>query len=294
MKKIIILNVHLLWILFLFAGCATTQSKPYGDTIVLKERIKDSNIFLSECKIIIPTTLWACDHMVTQGEYKAVMGTNPSYFSSNPAPGEIQENRPVDSVSWYNALVYCNKLSIMEGLTPCYTIKKTRDPDLWGETPKTLSDKDWDVVICDFSANGYRLPTKVEWAYLSRGGNLTNEGQTLYSGSDTADEVAWTIDTCYYIGNKGRTYGTHEVKKLKPNALGLYDMSGNLFEWCWDGYKWAPLNGMDGPKEFIGTTFHYEAGGCWDWGPYKLDAITSTSPDGSWYNGFRVVRSSID
>lgn len=278
----------------LIMGCATTSSKPYGNSIVLKERIRDSNIFLSGTTITIPETLWACDHEVTQGEYKAIMGTNPSYFSSNPAPGEIQENRPVDSVSWYDALVYCNRLSIKEGLSPCYTIKKTTDPDLWGESPKTLSDKDWDSVVCDFSANGYRLPTKIEWAYLSRGGNLTNNGQTIYSGSDISDEVAWTINNCYYIGNKGRTYGTHEVKKLKPNALGLYDMSGNLFEWCWDGYKWAPLDGRDGPKEFIGVTFHYEAGGCWDWGGFELDAITSTSPDGDWYNGFRVVRSTIE
>ena len=161
---------------------------------------------------------------------------------------------------------------------------------MWGESPKTFPDKDWDSVICDFSANGYRLPTKIEWAYLSRGGNLTNKGQTLYSGSDISDEVAWTIDNCYYIGNKGRTYGTHEVKKLKPNALGLYDMSGNLFEWCWDGYK---FNDMNGPKKYIGVKFHYSAGGCWDWEGHKLDAITATSPKASWYTGFRVVRSTI-
>ena len=292
MKKNQIVIITLVAVCLSLFGCATTSSKPYGDSIVLKERITESdNIFLKGITIIIPKTLWACDHMVTQGEYKAVMGTNPSYFSSNPAPGEIQENRPVDSVSWYDALVYCNRLSIKEGLTPCYTIKKTTNPDLWGETPKTLPDKDWDAVICDFSANGYRLPTKVEWAYLARGGNLTNEGQTIYSGSDNADEVAWTIDTCYYIGNKGRTYGTHEVKKLKPNALGLYDMSGNLFEWCWDGYKFNPNPGVDAPKKYIGVIFHYAGGGCWDWGPNKLDAISSFAPDASWYTGFRVVRS---
>ncbi len=134
---------------------------------------------------------------VTQGEYQAVMGTNPSYFSGS--------DKPVEQVTWYNAVEYCNARSIQEGLTPCY------NTSTWA---------------CDFSANGYRLPTEAEWEYAARG--ASNNPDYLYAGSNDINSVAW------YGDNSSST--THNVGTKAPNGLGIYDMSGNVYEWCNDWY----------------------------------------------------------
>ena len=232
---------------------------------------------------------WACDHEVTQAEYQDVMGSNPSRFSYAPASGEIQENRPVENVSWYDALVYCNKRSIAAGLTPCYTIDGKTEPDEWGAVP-TSNDETWNAATCNFNANGYRLPTEAEWEYLARGGNISNEGQTTYSGSGSIDGVAW------YFTNSGSK--THEVKKKSPNALGLYDMSGNVWEWCWDWYGNITTSTPSyGSSEGI---YHAFRGGAWSRNPESCSvyyrgnsdiSAVGTPSTRSAVIGFRVVRS---
>lgn len=131
--------------------------------------------------------------------------------------------------------MYCNKRSIAEGLTPCYTISGGTNPSNWGAVP-TTSNSAWNSAICNFNANGYRLPTEAEWEYLARGGNTSNTGQTTYSGSDTIDRVAWYRENANTVGRDDTNYGVHPVKTKFPNALGLYDMSGNVWELCWDTY----------------------------------------------------------
>lgn len=119
-----------------------------------------------------------------------------------------REDLPVTFVDWFDAVAYCNWLSQVAGLTPCYTnIGK--------------------LTECDFSADGYRLPTEAEWEYAARGGHKS-QGY-VYSGSDDIDKVGW------YEGNSGGQ--SHPVGQLKPNELGIYDMSGNRWEWCWDWYE---------------------------------------------------------
>jgi sulfatase modifying factor 1 len=141
-------------------------------------------------------------------------------------PGDRSWGRgklPVIGTDWNDATAYCNWLSEKDGLTSCYSGKGI-------------------LTKCDFSANGYRLPTEAEWEYAARGGQKSKG--YLYAGSNNPDDVAW------YAGNSGDR--VHPVGEKQPNELGLYDMSGNMYEWCWDWYgkdyyASSPIDDPTGP-----------------------------------------------
>ena len=228
----------------------------------------ESEVFVSKRRLEIKS-FWMSDHEVTQAEWKDVMGSTPSYMANVDGNAD---NNPVNEVSWYDALVYCNKRSIKEKLTPCYTIKDSTDPDKWGKVP-TKSDDTWNAVTCDWKANGYRLPTDAEWEWAARGGE-----NYKYAGSDDIDDVAWYAKYEYEYDT-----GTREVKRKKPNGYVLYDMSGNVWEWCWDWW-WRENIPSDTPA----------AGGSW----CNYDNICSVDSrgikapsEGGNITGFRVVRS---
>ncbi len=243
-----------------------------------------SEVFVSGRKLTIPNLL-VSDHEVTRGEYKAVMESDPSTANAydkngNKLTGEDVLNTPVNYVNWYDALVYCNKLSIKEKLTPCYSINDSTDPDSWGTVP-TSSNSTWNAATCNFEADGYRLPTEAEWEWLARGGE-----NCTYAGSNTVGDVAW------YTENTNDT-GTREVKTKAPNGYGLYDMSGNVFELCWDWYDGiSSSSAADGAASGINRV---NRGGSW----FSGDDCCQVAgrKDGSPYHrdflcGFRVVRSS--
>jgi len=191
---------------------------------------------------------------VTQEQWEAVMGNNPSYFSSNPASGEVQSKRPVEKVSWYDAIVFCNRLSMREGLSPAYRINGSTDPSEWGSVP-TSNNSTWDAVQIVSGSTGYRLPTEAQWEYAAKGGN-GSPGNYTYSGSNTIDNVAW------YPSNSNNK--THEVGKKAPNGLGLYDMSGNVYEWCWDWYESYSSNApQTDPQGASSGSYRVTRGGSW-------------------------------
>lgn len=151
------------------------------------------------------------------------------YSIISPASGSdglINLDLPAGRINWNAAIKYCNLRSIAEELTPVYSLNGETNPNEWGAVPAEGSTM-WNHVVCDWDANGYRLPTEAEWEYAARGG--TNTPDYIYSGSDDVLSVAWH-DT-----NSGGA--SHNVGGKTPNLLGLYDMSGNIREWCWDWYQ---------------------------------------------------------
>lgn len=183
-------------IVILFSSIMFAQSFTVNDVKKLMVKLPEKNIQI--LRIEVPQKL-----------YSFVMGENPSKFKG--------ENNPVESISWFDAIYFCNKLSRLSGLTPVYSIDGNTDERKWNYTPHKGSYVKGSINI-DKNADGYRLPTNSEWDYAARGGE-----NYAYAGSDNYYEVGWKDRT-------GKRAHTFPVAQKKPNGYGLYDMTCNVAE----------------------------------------------------------------
>ena len=221
---------------FVFVKGATIEGA------IQAEGYPESYWFKAGAKHVIKD-FYICNHEITQQEF-AMYGMK-NYDVRVELSGEsIGPYYPAHQVNWFDVLMYCNRRSVAEGLTPCFSIGGETNPDKWGRQPDSQEDPGWDDwyhAKCDFTANGYRLPTIVEWEYAARGGNGLTGYQYKYAGSDILDEVAWYA-----------TDGLREVMQKKPNTLGIYDMCGNIEEWCWERY------GNDTLRRYAGGYYYFK------------------------------------
>lgn len=223
----------------------------------------------TQSQVTITRDFYIAKTEVTQGVWEDVMGTTIRQQRDKLSPdwplvGEGR-NYPMYYVSWEDAVEFCNRLSLRDGLEPCYK-------------------GSGDDIECNFDVNGYRLPTEAEWEYSARGGHKADSYQK-YSGANNIDNVGW------YADNSGDK--VHPVGNKTANQLGLYDMSGNVWEWCWDWFALYNGSATD-PKGATESSYRVLRGGSWgDLAQYCRSAYRDCdTPDfGHLSYGFRLVRS---
>ena len=275
-----------------FSGCDLFIKKTagYSDGFILVDGgsyrmgSKDGNTNELPIRDVTVASFYIAKFETTCGEYYRTMSNKP--WETYNDMTNMGDSYPATGMDWYAAILYCNRRSQMEDLKPVYTIDAlTRDPN-----NKNAYDELAYIVTADFKANGYRLPTEAEWEYAARGGRLTQN--FAYSGSATLSKVGWCEANA---SEKIRPVGL-----LDPNELGIYDMSGNVSEWCWDWYAPYNVQMVSNPTGASGGSTRVLRGGS-----YLDEAVdcrvSSRNKEGDGYpnywnidRGFRIVRNASD
>ena len=251
----------------------TTGKTTFKDMVIVNGGKYTPSFFNEEREVC---DLEVCKYQTTQDMWMEVIENNPSYFKGG--------RRPVDTVSWWDALEYCNRLSVKYGLQPVYDLSQKSKGILKINQSGGRTEY---PNLADFrKTEGFRLPTEVEWEWFSRGGEIAVQDGTFsmkYAGSNNRDEVAW------YGDNSGRQ--THDVGTKKPNQLGLYDCSGNVWEWCYDTVGSGYISEKN-PYTYDESEYKRRMKGA-SWGSYCSDVFLRGSERNTYmYNdaGFRIVR----
>ena len=265
----------------------------------------------SPVSVTLTRSFYMSDTPITQAQFNFVMAYNdPNYvppfgfvqggINASAVSGLDTSTHPAERINWYHAIAFANKLSLIEGRTPVYSVLIDSVEIDWANLPFSAiplsRNADWDAVVKNLDADGFRLPTEAEWEFSARGGRLSESAQGRgldfhFSNGNDGSRV-WTN------ANAGRR--THPVRQFPPNALGLYDMSGLVWEWVWNRWYRSNSGGTDplgpdadGLTRGVDRTFR---GGEWNFSPAnsRVSIRNSREPMHRFNNvGFRVVKTAV-